>query len=332
LQSALLITRIPASDYALTSAKAFLADRRMDSLDPATALTRWKATGWSRNESYIRFLLDFGEAIDGKSGREIIAIARQEVANTRAANHAQAIKKLEQRRLKAIAQLQQVENRKGACGNRSQLIARKDIERMDTTLAAMKANQPFEPFRSTPNSGLIRETCSGHPKLKRYGAPPVTPDIAAGRQRSDARSTAKEVAYQKGLGLLAVTQVRSLEFASRSRYQAQLEAWVDVRFLGTMVKTPTRIAFQLILTPKAGGKAIYFAGRFQASGQSGNAGENLQTFATILRPEGVSDQLGDYRVSAVVTDLKYQDGSRERLVASLRDFKTWLAARTQQAP
>lgn len=66
LQSALLISRMSESDYAMTSAKAFLADRRMDSLDPATALTRWKATGWSRNESFMRFLLDFGEAVDGK--------------------------------------------------------------------------------------------------------------------------------------------------------------------------------------------------------------------------------------------------------------------------
>lgn len=254
------------------------------------------------------------------------------MTTTNTADHLKAIQKLEQRRFKAVAQLQQIENRKGACGNPSQLIARENIERMDTTLAAMKANQPFEPFRASPNHGLILASCTEHPKLERFGVAPVTPEIAAGRQQADARSSAKDIAYNKGLRLLAVTKVRSLEFASKSRLQAQLEARVDVKFVGSAAQVPSRINYQMILTPKAEGTAIYFRGRLPALGQSGDSGDNVQLFATVSRPEGLSDRLVDYRVSAVVTQMKYPDGSDERLVTSLGDFKIWLAAQATSAP
>lgn len=310
-QRRLFVHRLSPNQYAATSATAFVADGRMDSLDPTEAYAVFKFDGWSKKESYIRFILAFGEAVDGLSGHEIMTASAKAASTNVAALLEAKSADLKKKRKRFIADLQRAEIKNGACQNIPQQIARGNISRIGEAIQLLESGEDAD-FSQYPNSGLRKAKCRGFEKVARYGENSV-----------DTRVSPTDTLYASAMELMSLINIRSLVINSQNSAFAQLEARMDVSL--DEPENVDVINFQVILIPKRGrGQHLYFRGRLPAlGGYGGMSSENLQLFSTLKRPKGKGINKDDYSAHIVVTEIKFKNGKKKRYVASLRDFQDW---------
>jgi len=322
-QAGLFIPRADAKNYPNLSATAFVSDSRMDKMDEATAYTVWKADGWSKKESYVRFILTFGDSVDGLSGHQLMNRSNQ--ASTNQANAAQQkrVKYLEDKRDFYIRTLQMAEARYGACKNFQQMGLRKNIENIGPAIASAKSGQA-DNFREAGYASVGTNSCRYKPPASPYRGAPIDSTVAAAQSQSQANQTAQEKRFNDAVNRMVVKRAHELKWGSNSPVTGQLELIADVSEPRTSGKTLKRAGFHIIAFPKRGGEPLYFRGRIFADGYSDVNTKKLQLFATFRKPNNYTAKKLDYHYGIVVNEIRYADGSEEKLVKDMTAFKNWV--------
>jgi len=319
--------------------------------------------GHSAAQSYVIFIDEFGVYLDGITAHEIVDYSNEVKTRGLGLRRTELLGELETQIPNLEAQLAMFERNlvkipmvadKSAIAKETQDCEKAILEaRYELKVKyALRDQQPAPPEERhwSVNGNACRIVSSRRSKGRRAA---LSDDIFIGTDRQPVRSQPsptggvlgglstspsapepkaapipkngvhpEDAIFAKSVALVTVTKMRNLRL-KKSRTSPQFSAEFDFSFTGQLDKPVNRANLQILAFPKAGGDPIMFSATLPKGGRAMSA-KRVKLFANARNHPGASTRPGDYRVGAVVTRVRYTDGTKDILVPDLDQFKIWM--------